>query len=167
VEKEWVNISRENGCGMSRALRALVGAGLGGLASPLMMEEECFILNKVRVRKGEEKKGRRMEGGNESAGHSNFRALREKRSPQLFSQAVRRHHSWLPPSPARRESLKRCQSLSVRNENGRWRGYRRALPGWSRKMRLSPCAAAHHIALLGEKTMSGASDKLSAAVKRS
>lgn len=109
-----------------------------------------------------------MEGGSESTGHLNFRALREKRSPELFSQAVRRHHSWLHPPPRdRRESLKWCQSLSVRNENGRWGGYGEALPGWSRKMRLSLRAAAHHIARLREKTMSGASDKLSAAVKRS
>lgn len=46
VEKEWINISRENRCAIYRALRLLVGYGLGGLISPLMKEKECLILNK-------------------------------------------------------------------------------------------------------------------------
>jgi len=101
VEKEWVNISRENGCGMSRALRALVGAGLGGLASPLMMEEECFILNKVRVRKGEEKKGRRMEegGGERERWPLEFQGSQGKAEPSTIFPGCEKASQLASPQP--------------------------------------------------------------------
>lgn len=52
---------------MYRALRLLVGYGMGGLISPLMREEECVILNKGCVgesgKRGGKRKGRRREAG--------------------------------------------------------------------------------------------------------
>lgn len=112
--------------------RLLVGYGMGGLILPLMREEECLILNEGCVgwgeKRGGKRKGRRMEEEEEGREREHwpleFQGSEGKAEPRtIFPGCEKASQLASPPPRDRRESLKWCQSLSVRNENGRWRGY--------------------------------------------